>query len=62
MALTQEIVTNHYIVQGGTTKPTSASEIALGKPAIPNGSTCWDATANVMYKTYNGTNWVVYTY
>jgi hypothetical protein len=60
MALTREDTINRYIVQGGTTKPTSASEAALGKLPIPHGSTCWDATAGVLYKTYDGTNWVAY--
>jgi hypothetical protein len=60
MALTCEVRTNHYIVQGGTTKPTTASEIAAGREPVTIGSTCWDATANIMYKTYDGTNWVVY--
>ena len=60
MALTSESMIYRYIVQGGTTKPTSATEVAAGRPAIPIGSLCWDATANIMYKTYDGTNWVVY--
>ena len=50
MALTQEASLNRYIVQGGTAKPTG----------VPIGSTCWDATANILYKTYDGTTWVVY--
>ena len=50
MALTIEATSQRYIVQGGTTKPTG----------VPIGSTCWDATANIVYKTYDGTNWVVY--
>ena len=50
MALTIESASMRYIVQGGTAKPTG----------VPIGSTCWDATANIIYKTYDGTNWVVY--
>ena len=50
MALTVELNPMHYIVQGGTAKPTG----------VGIGSTCWDATANILYKTYDGTNWVVY--
>ena len=50
MALTNENAIRRYIVQGGTAKPTG----------VPVGSTCWDATANIIYKTYDGTNWVVY--
>lgn len=48
----------HFIVQGGTTKPTVASHDGFPEPTI--GSTCWDATANIIYKTYDGTNWVVF--
>jgi hypothetical protein len=58
MALTVEFNPNqdidnapkHYIVQGGTTKPTG----------VPIGSTCWDATNNILYKAYDGTNWVLF--
>ena len=60
MALVAETQVLHFIVQGGTTKPTTASELAAGRTFIPNGSYCWDATANILYKTYDGTNWVVY--
>ena len=27
---------------------------------VPIGSTLWDAQANIIYKTCDGTNWVVY--
>ena len=55
MALTVEFNPNqdidnspkHYIIQGGTAKPTG----------VPVGSTCWDATNNITWKTYDGTNW-----
>ena len=50
MALTTEQNPMHVIVQGGTAKPTG----------VPIGSFCWDATANIMYKTYDGTTWVVF--
>ena len=47
-----------FIVNGGTTKPTIASHTGL--PAPKAGDKCWDATANIVYKTYDGTNWVVF--
>lgn len=51
MALTQEVTfPHHYIVTDGTTKPTG----------VPVGSTCWDATNNIIYKTADGTNWVLF--
>jgi len=62
MAVVQETAIYRFIVDGSTTKPTSASQIALGQGAIPIGSTCWDYTNNVLYKTYDGTNWVLYPY
>ena len=49
-----------YAVTGATAKPTTASEIALGLPAIPPGSECWDSAANILYKTLDGTNWVLF--
>lgn len=60
MAQTIETTIYRYIVDTGTTKPTSASEIAAGRPAVPIGSLCWNYSTNIMYKTYDGTNWVVY--
>ena len=59
MAVTLELGgETRFIVQGGRTKPTIASHTGL--PAPKAGDTCWDATANIIYKTYDGTNWVTF--
>ena len=59
MAVTvQTYGVTRFIVNGGTTKPTVASHSGL--PAPKAGDECWDATSNIVYKTYDGTNWVVY--
>ena len=41
---------HHYLTTASTTKPTD----------VPIGSTCWDSVANIIYKTADGTNWVVF--
>ena len=50
MAITFETAIDRYIVTAGTAKPTG----------VKIGSYCWDATNSIMYKTYDGTNWVAY--
>jgi hypothetical protein len=57
MAVTLELGgETRFIVQAGGTKPTIASQHVSPKA----GDTCWDATANIIYKTYDGTNWVTF--
>ena len=40
----------HYVCAAGDTKPTG----------VPVGSTCWVHDTNIVYKTHDGTTWVLF--
>jgi hypothetical protein len=44
-----------YIGLAGDTKPTVAAHAGL--PVPTPGSTYWAYDSNILYKTYDGTNW-----
>ena len=52
-----EKASHHYEGLSTDTKPTVASHDGLPEPTV--GSTFWEHDTNNIYRTYNGTNWVV---
>ena len=50
MAITHEGTIRRYNGLSGDTKPTG----------VPIGSYYWASDTNIMYKTYDGTNWVLF--
>jgi hypothetical protein len=53
-----ESLPKNYYGLSSDTKPTVASHSGLPEPA--SGSTFWAYDTNILYKTYDGTNWILY--
>jgi len=47
-----------YTGLAGDTKPTIA--LHTGVPAPAAGDTFWAYDTNILYKTYDGTNWILF--
>jgi hypothetical protein len=58
MAIKFSVARRLYTLQTGDTPPTIASHAGLPTPAP--GDMYWNSTTNLLYMTYDGTNWVLF--